>query len=304
MGRDLIGYANSVPPFEWPGNALIAVNIVINYETGAEACIEDGDDHTENWTEWSLDLGPGQRDLTTESLYEYGSRVGIWRVLGLLDAYNTPATIFAAGRALERNPHVMAAFLKRDYDFVGHGYTWESHSHMNEGSERAHIRRAKESVLSAGASSLNGWFTRPPQTPNTRRLLAQEGFRYDSDACNDDIPYFTDVDGRPFLVVPYTQDVNDGKFWRGEFFSASDFASYAIDTFDYLIKDVRRLGPRMMTVGLHPRIIGRPGRIGGLERLLKHIADHRQVVWLTQRDSIASFWIENFASSDAWNWNP
>jgi peptidoglycan/xylan/chitin deacetylase (PgdA/CDA1 family) len=300
MPRDFIGYANRPPQFEWPNGARLALNIVVNYEEGSERNRADGDQELEPLSEAPYPAGPGERELVQESVYEFGSRVGIWRIIDLFDKYQIAPTIFTCAVAMERNPVVTEAFVQRNYDMVGHGYRWISHYGMTEEQERDQIRKAVESVKRTTGQRMIGWFTRPPQTINTRRILAEEGFLFDSGAINDDLPYFQEVKGRPFLVVPYTLDINDIRFWKGAMVTANDFASYCIDAFDALYRESART-PRMMSVGLHPRIIGRPGRILGLDRFLAHVRDYKDV-WIAPRTQIARFWAERFAPPNTWNW--
>jgi allantoinase len=292
MPRDFIGYANRPPDFEWPGGARLAINFVINYEEGAERSPLEGDADREPLVEARYEVPAGERELFTESTFEFGSRVGVWRLLELLDRYKVTPTIFACAVALERNPLVTKALVERGCDFVGHGYRWIPHTGMSPEREREQIRLCRSSIEATTGYGIKGWFTRPPNTPNTRRLLAEEGFLYDSGAVNDDVPYYQEVSGRPFLVVPYSLDVNDTKFFKDQFFIGSDFAEYGIDSFNVLYRESRR-APRMMSVGLHSRIIGRPGRLAGLERLLEHLRNH-DGLWITGRDQIATFWSETF----------
>lgn len=301
MPRDFIGYGRNPPScFEWPTGARLAVNIVVNYEEGAERNPLDGDPMQETMSEVSYPAREGERELTQESVSEYGSRVGIYRCIDLFDQYQVRPTIFACALALERNPLVSAELVQRDYDIVSHGYRWINHLGFTEAQEREEIRKARESFARTVARPIVGWFNRMPQTVATRRILAEEGFLYDSSAVNDDIPYFQDVGGRPFLVVPYSVDVNDFRFWRGTSFTGRDFEVYCRDSFDTLYRESARM-PRMMSVGLHCKIIGRPGRIGALERFLAYIRQYPDV-WFTSRTDIARFWAARFAPAGAWNW--
>lgn len=300
MPRDFIGYADGRPEFEWPGGNRLALNVVVNYEEGAERTPLEGDTEREPLVEARYDVPAGERELFTESTFEYGSRVGIWNLLEVLDRYQVRPTVFACSVALERNPHVTQAFVKRGCDFVGHGYRWVPHTGMTVELEREQIRVCADSIRALTGYSIKGWFTRPPNTVNTRRLLAEEGLLYDSGAVNDDLPYFQDVSGRPMLVVPYSLDVNDTKFFKNQFFTARDFAEYAIDAFDVMLRQSEP-SPRMMSIGLHPRIIGRPARLAGLERVLDHVVKHDQA-WITGRDDIAEFWGRSFAPPALWNW--
>ncbi len=301
MPRDFIGYGDRRPKFEWPNGARLAVNIVVNYEEGSERNVLDGDAEIERASESPYAVEPGGREFTLESFFEFGSRVGIWRLIELFDQYQIPPTIFACALAVERNPSVAKAFVERKYDLVGHGYRWISHFGLSEEQERDQIRKAVESIQRTTGRRLVGWFTRPPQTLATRRILAEEGFLFDSGAVNDEVPYFQEVQSKPFLIVPYTLDVNDIRFWKGQMFTARDFEEYCRDAFDVLYRESAR-APRMLSVGLHPRVIGRPGRILGLERFLASIQDCRDV-WLATRTEIARFWLEQFAPPNTWNWH-
>lgn len=299
--RDFVGYAGRPPDFAWPNDARIAVNVVLNYEEGSERTPLEGDTTREPLVEAHYAVPDGERELFAESTYEYGSRTGIWRTLELLDEYAIAPTVFACGMALERNPAVTEALLARGCDFVGHGYRWIPHVGMSADEERAHITRCITAIRDLTGVRIRGWFTRPPNTINTRRLLAEEGLLYDCGAVNDDLPYFTDVGGRPFLVVPYSLDVNDTKFFKNQFFTGRDFCDYIVDSFDALYRDGAR-SPRMMSIGLHARIVGRPGRSSGLRRALEHIAAH-EGVWLAGREQIADHWLRAFAPADTWNWS-
>jgi peptidoglycan/xylan/chitin deacetylase (PgdA/CDA1 family) len=295
--RDYVGYGARPPEFEWPGGARLAVNVVVNYEEGSERNPLEGDTEPEPLVEARYSVAPGERDLAMESSYEFGSRVGVWRVLALLDEFGIRPTIFGCGMAFERNPAAVAAFVERGCDFVGHGYRWIPHGRMSVAEQAEDIRRCVAVLERETGRPVRGWFGRAPQTTDTRRLLAEQGLLYDSGAVNDEIPYFTPVAGRPFLVVPYSLEVNDIRYWKGEFTTASDFADYARDSFDTLYDAP---AARMLSIGLHPRVIGRPGRLPGLRALLTHIAS-RPGVWLAGRDEIAQFWAERFAPENAWN---
>ena len=300
MPRDFIGYGRNPPKFEWPEGARLALNIVVNFEEGAERNPLDGDLLQEMASEVAYPSHEGERELTQESVAEYGSRVGIYRCIDLFDQYEVRPTIFACALALERNPPVTCEFVQRGYDIVSHGYRWINHLGFTEVQEREEIRKARDSFARTIGRPVVGWFNRMPQTVATRGILAEEGFLYDSSAVNDDIPYFQDVRGRPFLVVPYTVDVNDFRFWRGTMFTGRDFAAYCCDAFDALYRESART-PRMLSVGLHSKIIGRPGRIGALDHFLAHVR-RSPGVWLASRTDIARFWAERFAPPGTWNW--
>lgn len=299
MKRDFVGYGAAPPRVVWPGGARLAVNVVINYEVGAERSPLDGDDDREPLIDFRYDVPRGERDLHLESSYEYGSRVGIWRVLDLLDDLEIRPTVFGCGLAFQRNPAVVAAFVERGCDFAGHGYRWIPYLGMSVADQAADIRQCVDVLEEMTGRTVLGWFGRAPNTVDTRGLLAEAGLLYDSSAVNDDLPYVTDVRGRPFLIVPYSLDVNDVRFWKGEFTTGDQFESYARDAFDVLYAESERT-PRMLSIGLHPRIIGRPGRLAALRRVLTHIRS-KQDVWIGGRDAIAQTWVDQFGPDDLWN---
>lgn len=299
--RDFVGYGRTLPQFEWPDQGRLALDLVINYEEGAERSPLDGDTAIDEMSDiGTIPTKEGARQVIIESSYEYGSRVGIWRLIELLDRHGFTATVFASGLALERNLEVADAIRERGYEVAGHGYRWIPYGPLGEDGQRADIRRAVESIESTTGQRIRGWFTRGPQALETRALLVQEGFLYDSDACNDDLPYFEQVEGRPFLVVPYSLTTNDWMFWAGAFKTGRDFEDYCRDAFDVLYRESAEI-PRMMSVGLHPRIIGQPGRFASLERFLAHVREH-DGVWAPGRTTIATFWATRFAPDDLWNW--
>lgn len=291
MERDFIGYGENPPAVSWPGNARIAVNLVINYEEGAELTPANGDHERERMSEAPYVTALGQRELLQESVYEFGSRAGIWRILRVLDRFDAPATVFVVAAALELHPGVAKAFVDRDYDMVGHGYKWVQHLDMTEDEERDAIRRSVKVVEDLTGQRMEGWFTRPLPSMNTRRILVEEGFLFDCDSFADDIPYYVDVEGQSHLVVPYTLDVNDIRFWKDSFFTADDWFDYARDCFDALYAEGAET-PRMMSVGLHCRVIGRPARIAALEKFLEHVRSHEDV-WLCRRTDLAHHWLES-----------
>lgn len=292
--RDLIGYGANPPRIDLPGSALVAVNIVINYEEGAEFALVDGDETRETTSESVYAVPAGLRDLLQESAFEYGSRVGIWRLMRILDQADVVATVFACGRALERNVDVAEAFVARGYDFVGHGYRWRSHLELSEAEERHEIIQAIDSIERTTGQRIDGWFTRALPSENTRRLVVEQGLSYDCDSLADDLPYYVDVDGRSHLVVPYALDVNDIRFWKGSLATGRDWLGYATDAFDMLYADARMDGvPRLLSVGLHPRIIGRPARAHALMSLLQHLKRHERV-WFCRRNDYAELWRTQF----------
>ncbi len=290
--RDYIGYAGNPPKVEWPGGARIALNLVINYEEAAELGALPGDPQREIWGEVQYPAKPTERELVNESLFEYGSRVGVWRIMRILNKYQATCTVFACAVALERNPEVTQAFIKSGYDMVGHGHRWIGHYGMTEEQEREEIRKARKSIERTTGQRIIGWFTRPMQTPATRRILAEEGFLYDCYAFNDDLPYFQEVRGKPFLIVPYSLDQNDTRYQKNQMFTGDDFFSYVRDSFDTLYEE-GATQPKMISVGLHCRLIGRPGRALALDRFLAHVRTHPDV-WIANRNDIARFWMERY----------
>jgi putative urate catabolism protein len=289
--RDMVGYGpNPVEP-GWPGKARLAVNFVINYEEGSEYNVLDGDEFSESTlTEIPSSLVPrGQRDLAAESMFEYGSRVGFWRVMRLFAERDLPATVFACGLALERNPEAAKAIVDAGHDVCCHGWRWVEHYRLDEDEEREHIRRAVESLTRTVGNRPLGWYCRSGPSVHTRRLLVEEGgFLYDSDAYNDELPYWVGVEGKPHLVVPYTLANNDSKFARGIFADGDDFYRTVKAAFDLLYAEGAS-SPKMMSVGLHLRIIGHPARAAGLARLLDYMQGFADV-WITHRLDIANHW--------------
>ncbi|WP_026227864.1 polysaccharide deacetylase family protein [Hoeflea sp. 108] len=290
--RDYVGYANHPPQVRWPGSASVAVNFVINYEEGSEYSIDDGDGRSEtSLIEVNAPRVPlGERDLASESMYEYGSRVGFWRLYRLFRERNLPVTIFAAALALERNREVADAIASTDWDIVAHGYRWVEHYRLDEATERDHISKAFETIERVVGRPPGGWYCRYSRSIHTRRLVVEHGgYGYDSDAYNDEIPYWTNVAGKPHLVVPYSLVTNDAKILAGGGMqSPTDYAQFLIESFEVLQREGQTT-PRMMSVGLHPRVIGHPGRFSGLVKFIDHISG-RDGVWIARRADIAEHW--------------
>ena len=294
--RDLIGYGRNPPHARWPGEARVALQFAINFEEGAECSVADGDDRNEVGLAEAPGgrLPPGRRDLAFESMYEYGARVGIWRLLDLFGQRNIPVTMFGCAVAFERNPQVAAAVREAGYDVCCHGWRWIEPFRLTEAQEREHIARAVASLqLTLGQRPL-GWYSRFGPSEHTRRLLVEEGgFLYDADAYNDELPYWTRVGGRDHLVVPYTMDANDAKFAPpASFATGDDFFQYLKETFDQLHAEGGTT-PRLMSVGLHPRMSGRPARANGLARFLDY-AQSRGQVWFCRRLDVARHWQQYF----------
>ncbi len=274
----------------------MAVSFVVNVEEGAELSVGDGDERNERVYEVSEEVS-GRPDACMETHFEYGTRAGYWRIMDVLDRFGASATLNACGRAVERSPWLAADAVRRGHEVACHGYRWESHAHMGEAEERAVIARAVAAITAAAGTRPVGWHTRSAPSPHTRRLLVEEGgFLYDSDAYSDDLPFFVDVEGRRHLVIPYSFDTNDMHFHQHvqRFVTAADFADYVGDAFDWLWREGAR-EPKMLSVGLHLRMIGRPGRIKALETVLARMRE-RGGVWFARRDAIARHWLARFRS--------
>ena len=291
--RDLRGYGEHPPAADWPGGARVAISLVVNWEEGGESNILHGDAASE----WAIQdvIGaepwPGRRHPNVESMFEYGSRAGIWRLLRTVERAGVPVTVFAVGMAVERSPDVVRRMAEMGHEIAAHGYRWVDHRHMDEATERRHIQLAVEAIEKATGEKPLGWYT-GRSSPNTRRLVLEAGgFLYDSDSYADDLPYWTVEAGRPQLVVPYTLDVNDMRFVSpAGFGTGPDFYHYLKDTFDVLWAEGQDR-PKMMSVGLHTRLAGRPGRAAALERFLDYARSH-EGVWFARRAEIARHWAQ------------
>jgi putative urate catabolism protein len=290
--RDMIGYGENPPNPEWPGGARLALQIVLNYEEGAESSILHGDEFSEHMNSDMTGVSPWahERNLVMESHYEYGSRVGVWSLLDLFAERAMPVTVFAVGMALERTPDVARRFVADGHEIAAHGWRWIDYRKCPAAVEADHINRTVAVIEALTGSRPLGWYT-GRVSPNTRRLVCREGgFLYDSDAYNDDLPYWTQVDGQNHLIVPYAFDTNDMRFASAPGFnSGDDYFGYLRDSFDFLYATGAKR-PRMMSVGLHCRLAGRPGRLLALQRFLDHVARHRDV-WICRRIDIARHWI-------------
>jgi allantoinase len=289
-GRDLVGYGRNPPDPRWPDGARLAVSFVLNYEEGGEQTPLEGDPSSEAFLHEVVGAPPtvGRRNLNTESMFEYGSRAGFWRVHGIFTAHGLPLTVYAVGQALERNPSAARAMVDAGWEVASHGWRWIDYAELPEEEERVHLRWAVEAIERACGTRPVGWYT-GRTSESTRRLVVEEGgFLYDSDSYADDLPYWVEVAGRDHLVIPYTLDANDFKFLLpGGFVTAQDFEKYLVDSFDRL----RAEGGRMLSVGLHCRIVGRPGRAPALDRFLAHVRRHEDV-WVATRAQIARHWHE------------
>lgn len=293
--RDLIGYGKTPPQAAWPGGARLALQFVMNYEEGGENCVLDGDAASEQFLSEIIGAEAYRaRHMSMESMYEYGSRVGVWRILREFERHGLPLTVFGIGLALERNPDVARAFVQLGHEIACHGYRWIHYQSVPEDVERDHMQRCVEIVRSLVGEHPHGWYT-GRDSPNTRRLVADEGgFLYDSDYYGDDLPFWMEVtktsgDVSPHLVIPYTLDVNDMRFATPQGFNTGKhFFTYLKDTFDVLYAE-GEIAPRMMSVGLHCRISGHPGRFVALQRFLDYVQSHDRV-WVCRRVDIARHW--------------
>jgi peptidoglycan/xylan/chitin deacetylase (PgdA/CDA1 family) len=291
--RNFTGYGRNPPRVKWPGDARIAISVVVNYEEGSEYSTLDGDETHEVNNEVPSPVPVSQRDLANESFFEYGSRVGVWRLMSILDDFSISASFFCCALALERNPEVGREIVRRGHEVVGHGYRWEEYYLMDIESEREAIHRTIDSLERTTGVKPVGWYTRYAPSENTRKLVASNGeFIYDSNSYGDDIPYYETVEGEPWLVVPYSLEVNDTRFWRGGMNRPSDFLETLTNTFDLLYEEGLE-NPKIMNVGLHCRIAGRPSRASVLKQFLAYV-DDKPNVWFARRDEIARWWLENY----------
>ena len=295
--RDMIGYGAMPPDPQWPGGARLALQIVLNYEEGAERSILHGDPASETFlSEITAAEAYPARHLSMESLYEYGSRVGVWRLLRVFQQRKLPITVFGVAMALERNPEATAAMVEAGHEIASHGWRWISYQSVDAATEREHIALAVQAIEKLTGQRPIGWYT-GRDSPNTRRLVVEHGgFLYDADSYADDLPYWQTVNGKPHLIVPYTLDCNDMRFaTTGGFATGDDFVTHLCNSFDVLYREGER-APKMMSVGLHCRLAGRPGRSGALERFLDHVQRHDKV-WICRRIDIARHWIKHHPSS-------
>jgi putative urate catabolism protein len=295
--RDLRGYGASPPAANWPGGARIAVQFVVNYEEGGENCVLHGDAASEAFLSEIVGAQPveGQRHMNMESLYEYGSRAGFWRLHRLFTASGVPVTVFGVAMALERNPEAVTAMQGAGWEIATHGYRWIDYQYVDEETERRHLRKAIEIHERVTGARPTGWYL-GRCSPNTHRLVAEEGgFLWNADTYADDLPYWDYAHAEPQLMVPYTLDANDMRFATPQGFNSGEqFYSYLVDTFDTLYAE----GGRMMSIGLHCRLAGRPGRAAAVARFVDYVAGH-DAVWLATRGEIAAHWREQYLPQDS-----
>jgi putative urate catabolism protein len=286
--RDLCGYGANPPDASWPDDSRIAVQFVVNYEEGAENCVLHGDAASEAFLSEIVGAVPfeGERHMNMESMYEYGARAGFWRLQRLFTERGLPATVFGVAMALERNPGAVAAMQAAGWEIASHGYRWIDYQNIDEATEREHLRKALEIHERVTGTAPAGWYL-GRCGPNSHRIAAEDGdFAYNSDTYADDVPYWDYSNATPQLMVPYTLDANDMRFATPQGFnSGQQFFEYLKDTFDVLYAE----GSRMMSVGLHCRLVGRPGRFAALQRFMDHVQSHDDV-WVASRIDIAKHW--------------
>jgi putative urate catabolism protein len=292
--RDMVGYGAKKLKVKWPNNARIALQIVLNYEEGAENCVLHGDKHSEVFLSEIIGAQPVKgRHINMESLYEYGSRSGFWRLHKLFQEKKIPITIFGVGMALEKNPEICKAIKDANYEVASHGWRWIDYQSVKKSEEKKHMKLAIKKIKEIFGERPLGWYT-GRCSPNTRDLVFEEGgFLYDSDSYSDDLPYWEIRKKKKQLIIPYTLDNNDMRFVSNQGFNTGDhFFSYLKDSFDALYEE-GKTNPKMMSVGLHCRLVGRPGRVQSLKRFLEYVLSHEDV-WICKRIDIAKHWIKNY----------
>tara|TARA_B100001996_G_scaffold144190_1_gene109685 strand:- start:2284 stop:3189 length:906 start_codon:yes stop_codon:yes gene_type:complete len=294
--RNMIGYGSNNIKIVWPNNARLALQIVLNYEEGAENCVLHGDKHSETFLSEIIGALPIKgRHINMESFYEYGSRRGFWRLHKLFSEKNIPVTIFGVAMALERNPDVCKAIINGNYEVASHGWRWIDYQNIKKTVEEKHMKLAIKTIKKIFGKRPLGWYT-GRCSPNTRDLVIKEGgFLYDSDSYSDDLPYWEYRNNKKQLVIPYTLDNNDMRFATNQGFNSGDqFYTYLKDSFDVLYEE-GKTSPKMMSVGLHCRLIGRPGRIQSLKKFLDYVLKFNDV-WICKRVDIAKHWIKNYSN--------
>lgn len=296
--RDFVGYGRTPPAIEWPGRAKVAVNLALNYEEGSEYSHPRGDGRNESLGEIAYGFPATLRDLCVESVYEYGSRSGIWRILRLMREYGVRSTAFAASEALVRNPVVAGVLVEDNHEICDHGYRWEEVWTLTREEEKEHMIESIESLERLTGKRPVGWYCRYGPSIYTRELLVEiGGFKYDSDAYNDDLPYFTDVSGTRHLVVPFSMAYNDIRFVASPVLGTpSQFSELCLAGVDELRREAEAGFPKMLSIGLHARWIGQPGRLAGLRRFLEDCLEAGDV-WFATREEIADWWLANYAET-------
>jgi allantoinase len=291
----MVGYGAKGKSISWPNNARLALQIVLNYEEGGENCVLNGDKYSETFLSEIIGAKAIKgRHISMESIYEYGSRAGFWRLHKLFKEKNIPVTIFGVGLALEQNPEVCEAIKNGNYEVAAHGYRWIDYQDVKKSVEKKHMQQAIKTIKKIFGSRPLGWYT-GRCSPNTRDLVFDEGgFLYDSDSYSDDLPYWEKRGSKRQLIIPYTLDNNDMRFATNQGFNTGDhFYNYLKDSFDALYEE-GKTSPKMMSVGLHCRLIGRPGRIQSLKKFLDYVLKFNNI-WVCKRIDIAKHWIKNYS---------
>jgi allantoinase len=300
--RDFTGYGENPPKFTWPGGKKVAINFAINYEEGTERNPLLGDKERDSRTWVRSALPSNERDLMQEGEYEYGTRVGIWRLLRIFKEFDAPFSVFLSSEALVVNPKFAESLKTADCDIISHGTRSISRVGLTEEMERTDLRRSIDQTLELTGKKILGAFPRPPITENSRKIMAEEGLLFDSATSNDDRPYFADISGRPMLILPYAVDTNDARFWGGQsgpgYTGSTDFYDYLKDAFDVLYRESGESGT-MMSIGLHARIM-RPGRVASIIRFLEYVNTF-DGAWIARRSDIAMHFARKFAPVDTWN---
>ena len=292
LSRDFIGYGRKVPKVKWPNGARLALTLAINYEAGGERAVGFGDSGPETFGEFPSYGTPPKRDLAIESIFEYETRVAIWRMLDLFDKHRVKTTFFATARTLETNPDAAKEIVGRGHEVCSHGYRWVEHFTLSRDEEKEAIRKAIATIRSVTGERPVGWYCREP-SENTIELLAEEGgFLYGSDVYNDDLPYYVDVANKNFLLIPYTPDANDFHYFSNRFSNSEEFYQYLKDSFDVMYAEGAR-NPKLMNLGLHVRISGRAGRAAAVDRFLRY-ARGKQKVWVARRVDVAKWWLDRY----------
>ena len=294
--RNYIGYGKKSPKISWPNNAKLALQFVLNYEEGGENNILNGDNHSEIFLSEIIGAKPviGARNMNMESIYEFGSRRGFWRIHDEFNKREIPLTIFGVGLALEKNPEICRAIKDSNFEIASHGYRWIDYQYIDQEIEKGHILKSYELIKKLFGEYPSGWYT-GRTSPNTRELIVNNtNIQYDSDSYSDDLPYWEHIGNKKHLIIPYTLDNNDMRFATNQGFNTGDhFFSYLKDSFDCLYNEGTNHFPKMMSVGLHCRIIGRPGRMQSLIKFLDYVQSYDDI-WICQRKEIAEHWHNNY----------
>ena len=295
--RDLTGYGRNRPEIIWPNGARVAISLSLNFEEGAELAIEQGDAETEQFGEVPSVQPPGMRDLVQEQTFDYGMRVGLWRFLDAFDRFRLPASLQICGRAVERVPDLAREAVQAGHEPIAHGWRWLTHSrYTDRAAERTDMIRTRDIIAATTGVSPQGYFTRGSQSAWTRELVSELGFLYDSNALNDDLPYWESVAGRPLLIVPYGFDTNDMRYWYPNgFIRPDDFSAYSLAAVDTLLAEAERGKSSMLTIGFHLRISGRPARFAAVQQILARLAELNGRIWVATRGDIA----RHFAHSNS-----